>query len=186
MTTSRVGRKPVTIPSGVDIKIVGEEISIKGPKGLVTLPIHPYLDVVVEDGTIVVKYSETKKYSRTGKKLLKAAPGTARASINNAVHGVTQGFERKLNLVGVGYRAQSKGKILNLTIGYSHPVDFPVPEGITIETPSVTEIIIKGTSKHLVGHTAAKIMAVRPPEPYKGKGIIDPRKPIKRKETKKK
>ena len=100
--------------------------------------------------------------------------------------GVTKGFERKLILVGVGYRAAAKGKILHLTIGYSHPVEFAVPEGITIETPSQTEIIIKGSSKHLVGHTAAKIDGYSTPEPYKGKGIIDPRKPVVRKETKKK
>lgn len=185
---SRVGRKPVIIPNGVDIKVSDSEIAIKGPKGQINLPIHPYIELIVEEGTIKVQERQKRKYCRsgTGKKLLNSVPGTVRSKISNAVQGVTAGFERKLVLVGVGYRAQSKGKTLNLSIGYSHPVEFAAPEGITIETPSQTEIIIKGSDKHLVGHTAAKIMDIRPPEPYKGKGITDPRKPIVRKETKKK
>lgn len=185
---SRVGRKPVAIPQGVDINVLDNEVLIKGPKGQITLPIHPYIELVVEDGKIKIQEKTKRRYCRSGsgKKLLNSVPGTIRSQINNAVHGVTKGFERKLVLVGVGYRAQSKGKTLNLSIGYSHPVEFAAPEGITIETPSQTEIIIKGSDKHIVGHTAAKIMDIRPPEPYKGKGITDPRRPIVRKETKKK
>ncbi len=187
-TASRVGRKPVTIPAGVDIKVLETEIAIKGPKGEISVHILPYVDIIVEDGKVKVKEADKKSYCRsgTGKRLLNSVPGTMRAEINNAVMGVSKGFERKLQLVGVGYRAQVKGKTLSLAIGYSHPVEFAPPEGITIETPSQTEIIIKGSSKHLVGHAAAKIMEIRPPEPYKGKGIIDPRKPVVRKETKKK
>lgn len=187
-TASRVGRKPVVIPAGVDVKILNNEIAIKGPIGHMSLPVHPYLEVVVEDGQVKIKEADKKGYCRsgTGKRLLNSVPGTMRAEINNAVTGVSKGFERKLQLVGVGYRAQMKGKSLHLAIGYSHPVEFVAPEGITIETPSQTEILIKGNSKHLVGHTAAKIKDIRPPEPYKGKGIVDPRKPVVRKETKKK
>jgi large subunit ribosomal protein L6 len=198
ISASRVGRKPVTIPSGVDVKINDGELVIKGPKGQLTLSVHPSLLVVLEDDDsddgksggkrVQIKLNSSSQYCRngTGKKLLNAVPGTTRAEIYNAVHGVSKGFERKLNLVGVGYRAQVKGKVLHLTIGYSHPVEFEPPEGITIEAPSLTEILIKGSNKHLVGHTTAKIVDIRPPEPYKGKGIIDPRKPVIRKETKKK
>lgn len=187
-TASRVGRKPVAIPSGVDIKISDHEIAIKGPKGQISLDIHPFIKIDMEDGKLKVQPNTEAGYCRkgSGSKLLNSVPGTTRAKIHNAVVGVTKGFERKLVLVGVGYRAQVKGKTLNLTIGYSHPVDFTAPEGITIETPSLTEIFVKGMDKHLVGHTASKIMDIRPPEPYKGKGITDPRRPIVRKETKKK
>lgn len=199
-SASRVGRKPVSLPSGVDVKINEGELIVKGPKGQLTIPVHPSLLVVVEDDEsldgksgsgnkrLQIKLNSSSQYCRngTGKKLLNAVPGTTRSEIFNAVHGVSTGFERKLNLVGVGYRAQMKGKTLNLTIGYSHPVEFTPPEGVTIEAPSLTEIIIKGSNKHLVGHTTSKIQAIRPPEPYKGKGIIDPRKPVIRKETKKK
>lgn len=187
-TASRVGRKPVEIPAGVDIKVLDSEIAIKGPKGQLSLELHPYLELVIEDGKVKIVEAKNKKYCRkgSGQRLLHSVPGTMRAEINNAVYGVSKGFERKLQLVGVGYRAQMKGKTLSLAIGYSHPVEFTPLDGVTIETPSQTEIMIKGSSKHLVGHTAAKIMEIRPPEPYKGKGIIDPRKPVVRKETKKK
>lgn len=185
---SRVGRKPVTIPAGVDIKILEDQIDIKGPKGHLSLEKHPLIQVVVVDGKLQVDLNNDAGYCRSGsgKRLPKSITGTMRSKLNNAVHGVSKGFERKLVLVGVGYRAQAKGKTLNLTIGYSHPVEFTAPEGITIETPSQTEIFVKGANKHMVGHTISKIMDIRPPEPYKGKGIIDPLRPVKRKETKKK
>lgn len=188
LTTSRVGRKPVTIPSGVNVDVEGLNVVIKGPKGSLNVQLHPNIEIVQEDGKLEIKQSVQATYCRSGsgRKLMNSVPGTVRSQISNAVYGVTTGFERKLILVGVGYRAQMKGKALNLAIGYSHPVEFYAPEGITIETPTLTEIIIKGTSKHLVGHTASKIVDIRPPEPYKGKGIIDPRKPVIRKETKKK
>src|SRR3990167_2749337 len=173
-TTSKVGRKPVIIPAGVNIKIEGQQLDIKGPKGHITLPIHLHTEVSVDAGQVHVKpVMKEGAYCRSGSgsKLRQSISGTVRAKIHNAVQGVAQGFERKLALVGVGYRAQAKGKTLNLTIGFSHPVEFAVPEGIVIETPSQTEIVVKGADKHLVGHVASTIRNVRPPEPYKGKGI---------------
>ena len=185
---SRVGRKPVTIPTGVDVKIQAQEIAIKGPKGHLTLAIHPHVHVTVDKSDIKITTRATEGYCRTGSgaRLLNAIPGTMRSEISNAVHGVSAGFERKLVLIGVGYRAQVKGKVLSLTVGYSHPVEVIAPEGITIETPSVTEITVKGADKHLVGHVASMIRETRPPEPYKGKGIRYLNEVIIRKETKKK
>jgi large subunit ribosomal protein L6 len=188
MTTSRVGRKPVAIPAGVEIKVQGQDLYIKGPKGHLNMPLHPAVMVQIEDGHVNVRPNSDVGYCRSGSgsKLHRSISGTARAKIANYVHGVTTGFERKLVLVGVGYRAQAKGKDLNLTIGFSHPVSITAPEGITIETPSQTEILIKGIDKHLVGHVASKIRDVRPPEPYKGKGIRYANEFIILKETKKK
>lgn len=188
MATSRVGRKPVAIPTGVDVKVQGHDVSIKGPKGQMILPVHPAVLVQVEDGHIKIKSNSVNGYTRSGSgsKLKNSITGTARAKIANLVQGVTKGFERKLVLVGVGYRAQAAGKKLNLTIGFSHPVAIEAPAGITIETPSQTEIIVKGVDKHLVGHVASTIRAVRPPEPYKGKGIRYANELIVLKETKKK
>lgn len=186
---SRVARKPVTIPSGIDVRVVGQQLAIKGPKGQVTLAIHPYIQVGIEDSKVQVSAAkDTKTYCRSGSgsKLLKSIPGTARAAIYNAVHGVSKGFERKLVLVGVGYRAQAKGKGVTLSIGFSHQIEFAAPEGITIETPSQTEIVIKGVDKHLVGHTASMIRSYRSPEPYKGKGIRYSNEIVIQKETKKK
>lgn len=188
MVTSRVGRKPVTIPKGVDVKVSGSELLVKGPKGQMALPIHTAVSVKIEDGTINILTNSEGKYCRSGSglKLNKSITGTMRAKIANLVHGVTAGFERKLQLVGVGYRAQAKGKELHLSIGYSHPVVIKAPEGITIETPSQTEILVKGVDKHLVGHLSSMIRAVRGPEPYKGKGIRYSDEVIIIKETKKK
>jgi large subunit ribosomal protein L6 len=188
MSASRVGRKPVTIPSGVQVKFEGQVLAIKGPKGNFSLPIHPLVQVVVEGDSLKVETNNDAGYSRSGSgsKLKKAISGTTRANIANIIHGVTHMFERKLLLVGVGYKAQGKGKILGLTLGYSHPVDFLVPEGITIETPIPTEIIVRGVDKDLVGLVASKIRAFRGPEPYKGKGIRYANEVIVRKETKKK
>lgn len=188
-TTSRVGRKPIAIPAGVNVDLKEKVLAIKGPKGTRSLTIHPFVSLQVANDSITIKLDQSSEnYTRSGsgKKLLNAIPGTTRAEIHNAVLGVTTGFERKLLLVGVGYRAQVKGHVLALTLGFSHPVEFPIPEGITIETPSVTEIMVKGSDKHLVGHTAAKIRAFRGPEPYKGKGIKYANEIIVRKETKKK
>jgi len=187
--TSRVGRKPVTIPPGVDIKVDGKNVSINGPKGKIELPMRPFAQIILEGTEVKVCLEEGKgTYCRSGsgERLRKSIIGTVRAEINNAVHGVTAGFERKLILVGVGYRAQSKGKILGLTLGFSHPVEFSVPDGVTIETPTQTEIVIKGMDKHLVGHTASMIRDIRSPEPYKGKGIRYSDEVISLKETKKK
>lgn len=188
MTTSRVGRKPIAVPAGVDIKIQGEDLHIKGPKGQTSVPIHPAVLVQMEEGHLQFRLNSKIGYTRTGSgsRLNKSIIGTARAKIANYVHGVTKGFERKLVLVGVGYRAQMKGKELHLSIGFSHPVTVVAPEGITIETPSQTEILVKGVDKHLVGHIASKIRAMRSPEPYKGKGIRYANEVIVLKETKKK
>lgn len=188
MSASRVGRKPVTIPKGVEVKIQGQELSIKGPKGVKQVILHPFIQVVVEGSLLKVQENENKGYSRSGSgsKLRKSITGTTRANLANVIHGVTESFEKKLLLVGVGYKAQTKGKFLSLTLGFSHPVEFPIPEGITIETPTVTEIIVKGMSKRQVGLVASKIRAYRGPEPYKGKGVRYANEIIERKETKKK
>lgn len=188
MSTSRVGRKPVTIPAGVQVSLMGDELSIKGPKGQLKASINSNLMLDIDSNTIKVQSNATGSYTRsgTGSKLARSIAGTTRSKISNMITGVTAGFERKLLLVGVGYRAQAKGKTLGLTIGFSHPVDFVVPEGITIETPTQTEILIKGIDKHLVGHTAAMIRDIRSPEPYKGKGIRYSDEKIAIKETKKK
>lgn len=188
MSTSRIARKPVTIPSGVEIKIQGSTLSAKGPKGHLSLPIHPYVKVTNENNQIkvVLNTDNGNKITGLSKKLHRAIAGTMRANINNIVYGVSQGFERRLVLVGVGYRAQAKGKVLGLSLGFSHPTDFQVPEGVTIETPSQTEIVVKGANKDLVGLVAAKIRSTRGPEPYKGKGIRYANEVIEMKETKKK
>lgn len=189
MTTSRVGRKPVGIPSGVEVNLQGLELLIKGPMGQMKMPLHPSVRVDIEDKTQLKIETVNEGYCRTGSgsKLKRSIVGTTRAKINNMVIGVTKGFERKLLLVGVGYRAQAKtNKSLSLTLGFSHPVNVEAIEGVTIETPSVTEIIVRGMDKHLVGHMAAVIRAYRGPEPYKGKGIRYSTEIIVRKETKKK
>lgn len=187
-SASRVGRKPVTIPTGVDVKIQAQEIAIKGPKGHLTLALNPHVHVTVDQKDIVISTNSQGGYCRSGSggKLLNSIQGTMRSEINNAVYGVSKGFERKLVLVGVGYRAAVKGHTLTLTVGFSHPVEIVAPAGITIETPSVTEITVKGADKHLVGHIASMIRDVRPPEPYKGKGIRYSNEVIILKETKKK
>lgn len=187
-TTSRIGRKPVIVPAGVEVKIQGEKLSVKGPKGQLAISLHPYVHVSVESNQISVTPNAESRKVITGKniKLYKSIAGTIRANINNVIHGVTHGFECKLVLIGVGYRAQSKGKILSLSLGYSHPTDYNVPDGITIETPTQTEIIIKGSNKELVGKVGAEIRDVRPPEPYKGKGVRYFNEVIELKETKKK
>ncbi len=188
MATSRIGRKPVTIPSGVDIKVEGQDLSIKGPKGHLSIPLHSSVKIEIDNNKQLKVVASNDGYCRngSGSKLKRSIVGTIRAKIYNMIHGVTNGYERKLKLVGVGYRAQAKGKSLNLTVGYSHPVVIDAPEGITFETPSLVEVIVKGIDKHLVGHTASIVRAVRGPEPYKGKGILYSDEIIIRKETKKK
>lgn len=188
VSTSRIGRKPVVIPAGVDVKIKDQQMVVKGPKGQLSAPLHPYVNVVVESNEIKVHPSADSNHVITGKliKLYRSIAGTVRANIYNMVHGVSQGFERKLTLIGVGYRAQAKGKVLSLSLGFSHPTDYNVPEGVVIETPSQTEIIVKGANKELVGLVAAQIRSVRGPEPYKGKGVRYADEVIELKETKKK
>jgi len=187
MLTSRVARKAIDIPKGVDVKVNGNTVNVKGPKGSLQVKTHEKMDVVVKDSSISIVVND-KGYGRSGsgQKLINALPGTTRSLVNNAVLGVSQGFERKLNLVGVGYRALLKGKTLSLSLGFSHPVEYQIPEGIVIESPSATEIIIKGVDKKLVGSVAADLKQLRKAEPYKGKGVNDPLDPVVRKETKKK
>lgn len=176
---SRVAKKPIAIPKGVEIKVVDDVLTVKGAKGTLShrLPDSVKLDIDADKVTIVFDKAEENA---------KTFAGTSRAVINNMITGVSSGFEKKLTLVGVGYRAQAKGNILNLALGYSHPIDFEVPDGIAIETPSQTEIVVKGFDKQKVGEVSAKIRAYRPPEPYKGKGIRYADEVVNRKETKKK
>lgn len=175
----RIASKPVAVPQGVEVNVSGQQISIKGAKGALTQLLHSHVNMTEQDG--VLQFAP-----RHGDKASIALTGTMRSLINNIVIGVTQGFERKLELKGVGYRAQMQGKKLNLTVGFSHPVHFDVPEGIIIETPTQTEVVIKGADKQLVGQVAANIRRVRPPDAYKGKGIRYADEHISLKETKKK
>lgn len=175
---SRIANNPVLIPSGVDINIAGPLLKAKGSKGELSHEIHHLVSVSQEEG--VLKFA-----ANNSSKSAKALAGTTRAIVQNLVTGVSAGFERKLTIVGVGYRAQVQGEKLNLTLGFSHPVDFEIPEGITIETPSQTEIVVKGIDKQQVGQVAANIRAYRPPEPYKGKGVRYADEHIARKEAKK-
>ena len=176
---SRIAKAPISVPSGVDVQIDGTAVTVKGPKGTLSWNLHRLVNVTAEDQTLQVNPVSDKGNDW-------AMAGTTRALINNMVVGVSTGFERKLTLIGVGYRAQAKGKLLNLALGYSHPIDFPVPDGIEIETPTPTEIVIKGSDKQRVGQVAAEIRAKRPPEPYKGKGVRYSDEQVIRKEAKKK
>ncbi|MBV9575191.1 MAG: 50S ribosomal protein L6 [Gammaproteobacteria bacterium] len=188
MSTSRIGRKPVAVPSGVEVKIQNQQLVAKGPKGQLSMALHSYVHVIFEGSEIKIHPNSDSDQVITGasKKLHRSIAGSIRARIYNLIHGVAHGFERKLVLVGVGYRAQAKGKILSLSLGFSHPTDFNIPEGITIETPTQTEIVIKGINKEQVGLVAANIRKIRSPEPYKGKGVRYANEVIELKETKKK
>ena len=176
---SRVGKMPVTIPAGVDVSIKADQISVKGAGGALSLNSNALVAVKNDAGKLSFTPVNDSREAN-------AMSGTIRQLVNNMVVGVTKGFEKKLNLVGVGYKAQASGAKLNLTVGYSHPVNFDMPAGIKVETPAPTEIIIKGADRQRVGQIAAEIRAVRPPEPYKGKGIRYSDEKITIKETKKK
>ena len=176
---SRIGKAPIQVPAGVDVKIDGKAVTVKGPKGTLSWTVHRTVDVESNDG--LLRFSPANDEPSHW-----AMAGTTRALLNNMVTGVSAGFERRLTLVGVGYRAQAKGKVLNLALGYSHPIDFPVPDGIEIETPSPTEIVVRGADKQQVGQTAAVIRGFRRPEPYKGKGVRYSDEQVLRKEAKKK
>lgn len=176
---SRVAKNPVTVPSGVECKIDAGLFSVKGPKGRLEHRMHPLVAVKQEGNALQVSAVDASSFAN-------ALSGTTRALVNNMVNGVTKGFERKLTIIGVGYRAAVAGKKLNLTLGFSHPVAYSIPEGITIETPSQTEIVIKGADKQAVGQVAAEIRAYRPPEPYKGKGVRYADEVVVKKEAKKK
>ena len=175
---SRVAKRLVDLPSGVTVSLAASQVTIKGAKGTLSLPLGAGVSVVQEEKTLSVKYH--------GDDAVRMRAGATRAHLANMVQGVTKGYERKLELVGVGYRAALQGKNLNLALGFSHPVLYPVPEGITIETPSQTEILVKGTDRQKVGQIAAEIRGIRPPEPYKGKGVRYAGEQVRRKEGKKK
>lgn len=180
---SRVAKAPIEIPTGVEVSISDASITVKGKLGQMNMDIHP--SVVVDNKDNILSFSTTEVEKKEEKKAW-AQAGTVRANAYNLIQGVTNGWEKKLTLIGVGYRAQSKGKILDLTLGFSHPINYQLPEGITAETPSQTEIVIKGIDKQKVGQAAAEIRAYRPPEPYKGKGVRYNNEQIVRKEAKKK
>lgn len=174
---SRVANDPISLPNGVDVKLDGEQLSIKGGLGKLELALNDGIGVKQEDNVLSVSYADDK---------LKSMAGTTRALINNMVKGVSEGWEKKLVLNGVGYRAKASGQSVNLTVGLSHPVDYKLPEGVSAESPSQTEIVVKGIDKQAVGQAAAEIRAFRPPEPYKGKGIRYADEYVRRKEAKKK
>lgn len=176
---SRVGKIPVSIPKGVEITLQDQHLTVKGAQGSLQHTIHPAVELKIENGEISFAPRQTTQLSD-------ALSGTTRALVNNMVKGVTDGFAKKLLLVGVGYRAQVQGNSLNLTLGFSHPVNFPIPEGIKIECPTQTEIVVKGIDRQKVGQVAANIREFRPPEPYKGKGVKYSDEVIEIKETKKK
>ncbi len=177
---SRIAKAPITVPSGVDFKIDGQRVSVKGGKGSLEMNVHPDVSISLDEGVVTVKPADESNKQGW------AMAGTMRALLNNLIVGATEGFQKKLQLVGVGYRAQSKGKTLSLSLGFSHPVEYPVPEGITIDTPSQTEVVISGSDKQQVGQVAAEIRGFRPPEPYKGKGVRYSDERVIRKEAKKK
>ena len=176
---SRIANNPVVIPKGVEVFLDGQFIKIKGAKGELTEQLHDLVSIDADESLLSFKANEESKNA-------KALAGTFRSLVNNMVQGVTEGFQKELELQGVGYRAQLQGKKLNLSLGFSHPVEYEAPEGIEIETPSQTQVIVKGIDKQLVGQTAAEIRAYRPPEPYKGKGVRYQNEFVKRKEAKKK
>ncbi|MCW8886737.1 MAG: 50S ribosomal protein L6 [Motiliproteus sp.] len=176
---SRIAKAPISIPSGVTVKVDAENISVKGGKGELSMAINQNVEVKNEDN--VLSFAP-----RGGSRQANAMAGTTRALVNNMVVGVTEGFEKKLELIGVGYRAAAKGKVLNLTLGFSHPIDYQLPEGITAEVAAQTTVILKGADKQKIGQAAAEIRAFRPPEPYKGKGVRYADEYVRRKEAKKK
>ncbi|CBV41134.1 50S ribosomal protein L6 [Halomonas elongata] len=175
---SRVAKYPVKLPSGVEIKLDGDQLSVKGGQGSLSMAVHPDVAIGQEDGQLTFQPSESAKSW--------AMVGTTRALVQNLVTGVSEGFTRTLEINGVGYRAQAKGQTLNLTLGFSHPVDYELPEGVTAETPKNTTIVLKSADKQKLGQVAAEIRAFRPPEPYKGKGIRYGDEQVRRKEAKKK
>ncbi|RUO39285.1 50S ribosomal protein L6 [Aliidiomarina taiwanensis] len=176
---SRIAKAPVAIPAGVEVTLNGQEVTVKSGQNQLSIVVNDAVEVVQEE-------QEVRTLPREGVKNAVAQAGTARSLIDNMVQGVSKGFERKLTLVGVGYRAQAQGNKLNLNLGFSHPVVFDIPAGITIETPTQTEVVVKGADKHLVGQVAANIRAYRKPEPYKGKGVRYSDENVRRKEAKKK
>lgn len=176
---SRVAKNPVAIPAKVEVALTADHMAVSGPLGKLSHPLSDAVKLVREGDSIVVAAANDSQHSR-------AMSGTIRSLLANMVHGVSQGFAKKLTLVGVGYKAQAQGAVLNLDLGYSHPISHKLPDGITAETPSQTEVVIKGVDKQVVGQVAAQIRAYRSPEPYKGKGVRYADEVVVLKETKKK
>ena len=176
---SRVGKMPITIPAGVDVSIKDDQINVKGTGGALSQVRHNLVNVSNNDGKLSFEPANDSREAN-------AMSGTIRQLVNNMVQGVSAGFEKKLTLIGVGFKAQANGPVLNLSIGYSHPVNKTMPAGITVATPTPTEVVIKGANRQVVGQIAAEIRAIRPPEPYKGKGIRYTGEKVAIKETKKK
>ena len=176
---SRIAKEPVELPKGVEFKQDGNVVTVKGGKGSLSLELNNEVQLSQEENTLLVA-------ARSGSRFAAAMSGTTRSLLANMVHGVSEGFVRKLELVGVGYRAQAQGNKLNLTLGFSHPVVYDVPEGVTVETPSQTEVLVAGSDKQKVGQVASEIRRFRPPEPYKGKGVRYSDERVVRKEAKKK
>jgi len=176
---SRVANNPVQIPAGVEVTLSDQAVKVKGPKGELSQATHAFVEINKEDS--VLKFSPT-----SSEKASNAMAGTMRALVNNMVTGVSHGFEKKLTLIGVGYRAQVQGKVVNLSLGFSHPVAHAVPDGVNVDAPSQTELVVSGIDKQKVGQVAADIRAYRPPEPYKGKGVRYTDEHVVRKEAKKK
>ncbi|PIE20499.1 MAG: 50S ribosomal protein L6 [Neptuniibacter caesariensis] len=176
---SRIAKSPVIVPAGVEVKIDGQSVNVKGKNGQLSLDVHPSVEVSQEEGSLKFAAREASKLSRS-------LSGTTRSLVNNMVVGVSEGFKKTLELQGVGYRAAAKGSVLNLNLGFSHPIDYELPEGIKAETPNVTTIVLSGADKQVLGQAAAEIRAFRPPEPYKGKGVRYADEYVRRKEAKKK
>ncbi len=176
---SRIAKRPIEVPNGVEFSIKGREVSAKGPRGYLTVTLHDAVELSQEDNLLTLSPRDQRQSSV-------AVTGTMRSVVNNIIEGVVNGFEKKMQLVGVGYRAQAQGRQLNLSLGLSHPVNYQVPEGIEVETPAATEIVVRGCDKQKVGQVCAEIRAFRPPEPYKGKGVKYADEKIVRKEAKKK
>ena len=176
---SRIAKTPIEVPKGVDVKLVGQECTVKGGRGSMSLSLNSDVELKQEGDTLMLS-------PRVSGKRPIAMAGTMQSLISNMIVGVTEGFEKKLILNGVGYRAKAAGKKLNLVLGFSHPIDYDLPEGVTAETPSPSEILLKSTDKQLLGQVASEIRAFRPPEPYKGKGVRYDDEHVHRKEAKKK
>lgn len=175
---SRIAKAPVLVPSGVEVHIGKEELTVKGTKGSLSLRLSAHVDVAKHDGSLTFQAHRGRE--------ARALAGTVRSLVQNMVRGVSEGFEKRLEIQGVGYRAQAQGRRLNLQLGYSHPIDYELPKGIEAQTETPTEIVVKGIDKQLVGQVCAEIRALRPPEPYKGKGVRYAGERVRRKEGKKK
>ena len=180
---SRIAKSPITIPAGVEVSQSGEVLTVKGKLGEMNMNVHSSVTINNTDNVLTFLPTVTSKEEE---KSGWAQAGTTRANTFNLIKGVAEGWEKKLTLIGVGYRAQAKGKVLSLTLGFSHPVNYDLPEGVSVETPSQTEVVIKGIDKQKVGQAAAEIRAFRPPEPYKGKGVRYSDEQVVRKDAKKK